>query len=254
MLRQISNLIHSGRLRTTAATPRSKKPAILKNDPSLEIQNFLEMAISQLGTPQEDFFFIQIGAFDGREGDHLFDLVHRHNWRGILVEPQRQAFDTLKQNYSGLANLRFFNVAIGPTDGELTLYTRKNGSVPIASVSKHLLIKPGHSRSEVIGVQVPCWTFDRLLMEADAPPRIDLLQIDTEGFDFEIIRSIRFDRVKPAIIRYEHALLSEADRNACIGLLAGHGYRMLLEDRDTMAIFDTQAHRDLTGYGMDPAA
>ena len=243
MLRQISNLIHTGRFRTVVSTPRTRKPVILRDNPSLEIHNLLDMAIAQQRTAPEDFYFVQIGAFDGREGDHLYHLIRANHWRGILVEPQPQAFELLKQNYAGEENLNFYNVAIGPTEGTLKLYTRMTGSVPIASVSKRLLIKPGHSRSEVIGIEVPCWTFDRLLREAGAPERIDLLQIDTEGFDFEIIRSIRFDRVKPSIIRFEHALLSERDRNECLRLLSDQGYRFLLEDRDTMALLSVDGAR-----------
>jgi FkbM family methyltransferase len=207
----------------------------------LEIHNLLEMAIAKLGTPRDEFFFVQIGAFDGRRGDHLHRLIRAHHWRGILVEPQPQAFDLLKQNYAGEQDLRFFNVAIGPSNGTLRLYTRTTGCVPIASVSKHLLVKPGHSRGEILGIDVPCWTFDRLLQESGAPERIDLLQIDTEGFDYEIIRSICFDRVKPSIIRYEHALLSDRDSNACLEQLADHGYRFVLEDCDTMAMLSTEA-------------
>ncbi len=184
MFRQVSNFIHTGRIRTTAATPRSKKPGILKQAPELEIHDFLDMAIAQLGTPADQFFFVQIGAFDGREGDHLYRLIQQHRWHGILVEPQPPAFETLKQNYHDQPNLQFYNVAIGPQEGNLTLYTRKDGSVPIASVSKRLLVKPGHSKSEVVSIDVPCWTLEHLLQDAGAPDQIDLLQIDTEEFDF----------------------------------------------------------------------
>ena len=36
--------------------------------------------------------------------------------------------------------------------------------------------------------------------------KIDLLQIDTEGYDAEIILNIDFDLMKPKIIRFEHGL------------------------------------------------
>lgn len=240
MLRQISNLIHVGRIRTTAPTERAKKPSVLRDNPGLEVDNYLEMALAQLGIGDDDFFFVQIGAFDGLESDHLHQMIKSRHWQGLLIEPQPGAFKQLKQTYSDCPQLKFYNVAIGPEDGHLTLYTRTDGSVPIASVARRLLIKPGHSSKKVVGIEVPCWTFDRLLTESKTDQQIDLLQIDTEGFDFEIIRSIRFDRTRPKIIRYEHALLSENDRNACIKLLCEQGYRILLEDRDTIAIHFAQ--------------
>ena len=236
MLRQVSNLIHTGRLRTCSSTSRARKPAILRANPNLELHNFLELAIAQLGVAPEEFFFIQVGAYDGLEADHLHALIRRHHWRGILVEPQPEAFRSLQTNYQGEEGLQFFNVAIGPQNGSIAIYTRRGASVPIASVNRRLLVKPGHSAQEITSIEVPCWTLDRLLEEASAPASIDLLQIDTEGYDCEILRSIDFLRVRPKIIRYEHALLSERQRNECIRLLGEQGYLMLLEDCDTIAI------------------
>ena len=89
MFRQLSNLKHLGRLRTNAATPRASKPKLLKRHPELEIPNLLEFVVAHHGRPHSEFFFVQIGAFDGRVADPLYQLVHRHHWRGVLVEPQQ---------------------------------------------------------------------------------------------------------------------------------------------------------------------
>lgn len=236
MLRQFRNLWHFGRWRTNAPTPRIRKPDILRTEPELEIRYLLQFVIDYHNRPAGDFFFVQIGAFDGQEGDPLHQLICRNNWCGILVEPQSQAFERLKRNYAGQDGLQFFNVAIGPEDGEITFYTRKSGDVQVASTQRHLLIKPGHPGKDVVERRVPCWNIHTLLEHAGAPDHIDLLQIDAEGFDFEIIRGIDFSRLKPSIIRYEHTVLSENDRSACVAHLADHGYRFVLEDDDTTAI------------------
>jgi FkbM family methyltransferase len=236
MLRQIRNLMHLGRLRTTAPTPRARKPDFLREHPESEVDDILSMAVASLGRAPQDFFFVQIGAFDGRMGDPLYRLVTRNRWRGVLVEPQAEAFEQLRQNYAGHPQLQFFNVAVGSFDGEVTFYTRKSGSVQHASVRRHLLITPGHGAGEILERKVPCWTPGTLLAHASAPASIDLLQIDTEGHDYEIIRAIDFARVKPTIIRFEHQLLSRHDFDAALRLLAAQGYRFLLEDRDTTAI------------------
>lgn len=168
-------------------------------------------------------------------GDPIYDLVHRHNWHGALIEPQGSVFETLQRNYAGHEGLQFFNVAIGPQDGELTFFSRPNGDV-CASASAHLLRKPGGRKNDVQVARVPCWTLSTLLSKLKAPRRIDLLLIDAEGWDYEIIRSIDFTSMRPRIIRYEHQVLSERDRNACLALMAQQGYRFLLEDADTTAI------------------
>ncbi len=242
MLRQIKNLWHTGRLRSNSTTRRRGKPRFLRERPELEVTNALAMVVAELAIPHREFFFVQIGAFDGVTGDPLYDLVRRHHWRGVLVEPQASVFDRLRANYAGQDGLQFLNVAIGPQDGELTLYSRANGDV-CASFAKHRVRKPGERKAEVQAARVPCWTLATLLDRAGAPRTIDLLQIDAEGWDYEIIRSIDFAKVRPRIIRYEHQVLSERDRNACLELLAGQGYRFLLEDADTTAILQAATSR-----------
>ena len=237
MLRQLLNLRYYGRFRSGDPTPRARKPALLRQRPELEVKNLLEMMIAFHCRPPQEFFFVQVGAFDGVNGDPINYLIRKHHWRGILVEPQPNAFRQLQTTYASEKTLQYFNVAIGPTDGEISFYTRKDGDTPVASTSRHLLVKPGHSQGEIVEHKVPCWTVPTLLANAKAPHQIDLLQIDAEGFDYQIIRSIDFQQIKPSIIRWEHVVLSQRDRNACLDLLAGHGYRFLLEDQDTTAIF-----------------
>ncbi len=254
MLRQLANLRRYGRLRTNDPTPRRRKPRFLREHPELEISNLLDLVVAHYGRPGSDFFFVEIGAFDGVTADPIHHLVRQNQWRGVLVEPQQEAFELLQKNYRGQPGLQFFNVVIGPHDGEITLYTRTGGMVQAASIEKQLMNKPGRRRRMLDARQVPCWTFDRLLREANAPAAIDLLQIDAEGFDFEIIRSIDFQRVKPAIIHYEHMVLSQTDRDACLELLASHGYRFLLEDSDTTAYHAEAAARQRLSPGQEVAA
>ena len=240
MLRQLNNLWRYGRVRTNSSTPRAKKPTFLRKNPHLEIGYLLDFVQAHYGKRGQDFFFVQVGAFDGVTADPIHHLVKSQQWRGALVEPQVEAFNLLQKNYAGQQGLQFFNVAIGPENGEITLYTRPGGVVQAASIKRDLMLKPGRRGRELQARQVPCWTFDRLLQEAHAPANIDLLQIDAEGYDYQIIRSLDFQRVKPAIIHYEHMVLSQPDRNACLELLASHGYRFLLEDNDTLAYCESQ--------------
>ncbi|MBI2477370.1 MAG: hypothetical protein HYV60_01570, partial [Planctomycetia bacterium] len=109
MLRQIANLRRYGRLRTNAPTPRPRKPRFLKENPDLELSNLLELVIARYGKPDEDFFFVEIGAFDGVTADPIYHMVCDRGWRGVLVEPQLEAFKLLQENYADRPGLQFFN-------------------------------------------------------------------------------------------------------------------------------------------------
>ena len=245
LLRQLGNLWRYGRIRTNSSTPRARKPNYLRENPDAEIRNLLDFVCAHYASHDEEFYFVQVGAFDGVTADPIHHLVKECGWCGALVEPQKEVYEVLKQNYRGHSGLKFFNVAIGPENGQITLYTRPGGTVQAASLKKDLMSKPGRRGRAMQARTVPCWTFARLLEEAQAPQRIDLLQVDAEGYDFEIIRSLDFSVVRPAIIHYEHMVLSQKDRSDCLQLLAGNGYRFLLEDNDTIAYCESLRRTEL---------
>src|SRR5882762_3463411 len=112
---RISNLRH---------TPR----AFLREENLLKL-NF-DFVVAQHLLDTNDFFFIQVGAFDGVQADPIRKFILRHNWKGVLIEPQKKAFELLKQNYADQPHLTFKNVAISDRNEPRTLYTVAEGKVP----------------------------------------------------------------------------------------------------------------------------
>jgi hypothetical protein len=86
---------------------------------------------------------------------------------------------------------------------------------------------------------VPAITFPSLIEKYDVEG-YGLLQIDTEGFDYEVIKAAGIDRYRPALINYEHAHLSSADQRECGRYLSRLGYHMFAHDGNTAAyLLDT---------------
>jgi FkbM family methyltransferase len=195
---------------------------------------------------KREFFFVQIGAYDGLKSDPIQACVRERSWSGILVEPQPDAFERLKRNYANIPNLTFENVAIAGCEGTLPLYRLRDeyahlfhddhrtlSSFDREHVTKHLTerVDAGHALESL---QVKCITLSNLLAKHGVKT-IDLLQIDTEGYDFEIIKTIDFRETKPQIIRFEHAHLGPAEKGECIQLLLSHGYRVVTGAYDMIA-------------------
>lgn len=65
---------------------------------------------------------------------------------------------------------------------------------------------------------------------------LNLLQIDAEGHDFKIIKSIDFNVLKPQIIRFESDHMSNVELNEILGILASYNYKFHTESRDITAI------------------
>ena len=73
------------------------------------------------------------------------------------------------------------------------------------------------------------------LVERCGVERLDLLQVDAEGYDALILAQVDFERFRPKIVRYEHMHLSQEEQEATIRLLRGHGYLVVIGFTETLA-------------------
>jgi len=193
-------------------------------------------------------FFVQIGANDGLQHDPLHPILARYEWRGILVEPVPHVFARLEQTHAGNDRLTLINAAVGAQDGRLPFYHLREAApgeavVPfhdaLGSFSRDLVLRHAREIPDVqerlVETEVPVLSFDGLLARHGGPP-VDLVTIDTEGFDWEVVRSIDLGRYRPRLLAYEHYHLSAADRDAATAHLEAHGYETFAEHFDTYAL------------------
>jgi FkbM family methyltransferase len=222
---------------------RDTPPATLRYRAS-ELSLDLDMVLSHYRVERPEVRYLQVGAFDGVSGDPIYPLIERHGLRGIVIEPQKDAFERLKANYACFPHFHFVNAAIADHDGCSTLYRIKPDARgpewlhQIASFDRNVVM--WHARmvpnlaSMIETEQVRCLTFETLFKELGIG-YVDLLQVDAEGFDAEILSLFDIPARKPAIVRFEHKHLSIADHEKSIGLLVGQGYRVATSAGDTLA-------------------
>lgn len=233
---------------------KGSKYRVVKLNPSInQYYNFrlrvgVDHLLSHLVLHSQDFFFIQIGANDGIRDDRLHSFIKKHHLKGIVVEPLKDMFESLTKAYKDESNVRPINAAIHEVAKELTMY-RVNPQaleVPdwshgIASLDKdHLLNKakkvPAIAKN-ILEEKVRAMTLQELIDE-NKVTHVDLLQIDTEGYDYEIIKMIQFNKFKPKMIRYENVHLSKANSLACLKLLTDQGYSLFDEKDDVIAYLE----------------
>ena len=115
-------------------------------------------------------------------------------------------------------------------------------------------LEAGVDKSKVRVVRAPCMggcdvapaarIGDRELAEATVDgllsrhqvERFDVLCIDTEGYDYEILRLVDLRRYRPEVVLFESNNLSEQDFAAAHRLMAEQGYRLFWENGDTLAV------------------
>jgi FkbM family methyltransferase len=193
----------------------------------------------------KDFFFVQIGAHNGIANDPIRKYVFKYGLRGILLEPQKEIFASLLENYKEHPQLIFENVAISDKNETKSLYKIRSHAqnLPkwadqLASFSKQTILCHGDVIPNIASLidvaNVQCITLYALLDKYEIAD-VDLLQIDAEGYDYEIIKTIDFDKVKPRMIHFEHKHLNARDTGNCVKFLMKNGYQITFSGSDAIA-------------------
>lgn len=189
-------------------------------------------------------FVLQIGAMDGRMFDPLYEYISRYGWHGLLVEPVPEHYASLRETYRGHAGLAFANVAIAEHEGTATLHTipaeHREGLPPWACGAASFYrdrnaLAFDAVTDRVAPIEVPCTTLPALL-SAHGVERIDLLQIDAEGYDYHVLKQLDFTRYRPWIIHMEIVNLPKAERKAARALMDRHGYLHAKAGYDLLAV------------------
>lgn len=209
----------------------------------MEVDDFHKIIEENL---TDNFFFVQIGSNDGKSGDPIHKYIIKHSWRGILIEPVHYLYKKLLKTYKNNKNLIFKNVAIAKEEGYKDFYrVKENDEIKnpfwydqLGSFNKEVVLKHKaqipYFDKYFMTEKIKCITFNSLLEEYDVE-NIDLLHIDTEGYDYEIIKSVDFNKFKPKMILYEHIHLSEEDKLECMNYLRSKNYSFIIHEMDTFA-------------------
>ena len=92
----------------------------------------------------------------------------------------------------------------------------------------------------IVARTVPCFTLATLLREYGFAS-VDLVQIDAEGHDYEIIKTIDGRPNRRRLFASSTRILPRSACDECLTLLASRGYRFLAERRDTIAFLERPA-------------
>ncbi|MDD1443967.1 FkbM family methyltransferase [Dolichospermum sp. ST_sed3] len=192
--------------------------------------------------------FIQVGSNNGITGDPIFPYITNYSWRGVLVEPVPYLFEELKNNYkSNAPNLIFENSAIADRNGQLKFYRLQKTDLPdmpiwydqLGSFNKEVILRQKtvipHFDDLLIEDIVNAITFETLL-EKHTIEKTDLIHIDTEGYDFEILKLIPFYKLGVELIMFEHVHLSNTDYKSSLNMLAKNGFIYGRKNTDTIAV------------------
>ena len=186
----------------------------------------LEFSISNesvvLYLVMEKFDLVIIGAHNGTG---LEELILKQKNKVLLIEPVNYNFQSLKYKFKNKNNIIFENVGISDERNQIQFYYVKESSVKklgkewatgIGSFKKKHLLDHHRKRFQIVeddieDIDIKILVFDDLIKKYNIS-EIEYLFIDTEGYDYKIIKSLNLNKIKINKVKFEYKHLDDTFR------------------------------------------
>jgi len=186
--------------------------------------------LHQLFKTKNDGFYVDIGAFDPEKFSNT-KALHQRGWHGINVDMSPSKIGVFEVERPG-----DFNVIapISDTNDRIDVYIFSQRSVldTLSSALDTLSKQQADDWSSAFNLPYETKTMqairlDDLLEQVDAPSKIDLLNVDVEGAEMSVLRSISLDRYEIDVISIEiHADFEGLTDSEPYRYLADRGYAL----------------------------
>lgn len=151
--------------------------------------------------------FVDIGAHDGRSGSNSLFFEESMGWSGICIEPSKDEFMMLS-SFRKSINL---NVCVSDYDGESDFMSISGYSNMLSGLTNHydqrqisrIYNEVKNYGGETTIVKMPVRRLQSILDEYNIL-EIDYCSIDTEGSEFNIVKSIDFQKTDIRIFSIEN--------------------------------------------------
>lgn len=164
---------------------------------------------SRLFKGYKNGFFMDIGAHDGVNINNTLYFEENNNWTGINVEPIKEVFEKLVVNRPKSINI---NCAVCNNDGTADflrisadgpeMLSRLQNNLDSRHIERiHKDIETTQSSSHIVTVDTK--KIETICDEHNVT-HIHYLSIDVEGAEFDVIKSINFEKVFIDVIGFEN--------------------------------------------------
>lgn len=167
-------------------------------------------------------FFIDIGAYHPYKGSNTY-IFYREGWRGINIDARPNSMAEFKKLRPEDINIE---MGIGNSTAVLPFYMIKD-KPGMNSFSLEAIKSMGLELEIEKVEQVRVSSLENLL-DSQLPngKKIDLMNIDVEGFDYEVLISNNWEKYKPSVICLETEAYTFNDliKNKSVSFLIDKGY------------------------------
>ena len=152
--------------------------------------------------------FVDVGAHDGVSINNTLYFEKYNGWTGINIEPIKEVYDKLLLNRPSSINI---NCAICNFDGTTDFLCNKGYTEMISGIKdtfdirhlQRLHRENNQTGSTTTIIKVNTKKLETIFEEHKLS-HINYLSIDVEGAEFEVVKSIQFDKVFIDVIGFEN--------------------------------------------------
>ncbi len=156
-----------------------------------------DLIIEEYFKDQKNGLYVDAGCYHPLHLSNTF-LLYKKGWRGINVDLSEYSIDLFNYIRPEDKNI---NSAVTYNDGQATFYYQKKIS-QLTTLKKEISLKrmQGHIKEKVIDA----FSLNTILKKTGfSNKKIDFLNIDIEGADFEALSSLDFNIHRPKLICIE---------------------------------------------------
>lgn len=153
-------------------------------------------------------FFVDVGAHDGISINNTLYFERYNGWTGINIEPIESVYNKLVTNRPFCVNI---NCAVSNTDGNAEFILNKGYTEMISGLKssydgRHMsrLQKENimtNSTTEIVNV---CTQRLETIFDEQGVTCVNYMSVDVEGGEYDVIKSINFDKVFIDVIGFEN--------------------------------------------------
>jgi FkbM family methyltransferase len=202
---------------------RKIKPLVENKDRKVELlktysQHNEDIILYQLFYGKTDGYYIDIGANDPvalNNTKKFYDL----GWKGINVEPNPRLYDKICKHRPNDINI---NCGVGDVEGVMIFYEVDPDVYSTFDENEAAKTRYSSSKKVVNKIPINITTINNLFDMSKQ--KIDLLSIDTEGFDYKILSMNNWSLNRPKSIVVE---LNHDENNSVYNLLTDNKYELI---------------------------
>ena len=180
-----------------------------------------------IGNKKKNGFYVDIGANDPIRFNNTYRF-YKKGWRGINVEPNINIIKKLNKIRPRDTNI---NYGLSGSRGKLFFYSFYTDTLSTFSKKEaEEYVKKGFDLESI--KKIDTVTMKELFIKYKIN-KIDILSIDTEGYDLIILKSNDWEKFRPKVLCVESAIFGDDSSNNGIEIrkyVTGNGYRLVYEN------------------------